>query len=188
MHPGAIPLNLVPRFPSLLSVATHSTSPFISSNVFSVLPEVVLTGTGYVPLAVSRRPWQRLAHRRHLGSALKISSISVLSLSSASKCNNLGSDDPITLPCPVNENLQATYMIDLGASSQFIDHDFALNMNLKLDLKDKLEDLVLAEGVHSQVGQITYTCTLRVTIDQYMEDLTFHITKLAKWNLIVGKP
>ena len=100
-----------------------------------------------------------------MGSALKISSISVLSLSSASKCYDLGSDDPITLPCLINENLQAIYMIEVGASSLFINHDFALNMNLTLDLKDKPEDLVLADIVYSKVGQVTHTCTLRVTLD-----------------------
>ena len=79
-------------------------------------------------------------------------------------------------------------MIDSGASSQFIDRDFALSMNLKLDLKEKPEDLVLADGVRSKVGQITHTCTLKVTIDQHMENLTFHVTKLAGWNLIIAKP
>jgi len=78
-------------------------------------------------------------------------------------------------------------MIDWGASSQFIDLDFALSLNLPLDLKRKPEDLVLADGVHSKVGQITHTCSLRLTIDQHMEDLTFHITKLAGWNMIVSK-
>jgi len=79
-------------------------------------------------------------------------------------------------------------MIDSGASSQFIDLDFTLSLNLPLDLKRKPEDLVLADGVHSKVGQITHTCSLRLTIDQHVEDLTFHVTKLAGWNMIVGKP
>ena len=106
-----------------------------------------------MPPTVSCKSRQRQARRHRLSSALKISSISVLSLSSTSgsKCHDLGSDDPITLPCLVNENLRATYMIDLGASSQFIDRDFALNMNLNLDLKEKPEDLVLADRVCSKV-------------------------------------
>ena len=189
MQPGAITPELVAQFPSLLSLATHSTSSsLVSSNVFSVLPEVVLKDTGYMLPAVSCKSQQRLARCHHLGATLKISSISVLSLSSVLKCNDLGSDNPITLPCLVNENLPATCMIDSGASSQFIDRDFALNMNLKLDLKEKPEDLVLADGVRSKVRQITHTCTLRVTIDQHLEDLTFHVTKPPGWNLNVGKP
>ena len=188
MHSSTITPELVPQFPSLLSLATHSTSPsLISSNVFVVLLEVVLKGTGYVPLAVSRKLQQRLACHCYLGAILKISFISVLSLSSVLKYNDLGSDDLITLSCLVNENLPSTCMIDSGASSQFIDHDFTLNMNLKLNLKEKPEDLVLADRVRFKVGQITHMCTLRATIDQHLEDLTFYITKLAGWNLIVGK-
>ena len=79
-------------------------------------------------------------------------------------------------------------MIDSGASSQFIDLDFALGLNLALDKKTTPEDLVLADGVRSKVGQITHTCTLKLMIDQHLETLTFHVTKLAGWNLIVGKP
>ena len=81
-------------------------------------------------------------------------------------------------------------MIDSGASSQFIDLDFALGLNLTLDKKNTTEDLVLrlADGVCSKVGQITYTCTLKLMIDQHLEILTFHVTKLGGWNLIVGKP
>ena len=79
-------------------------------------------------------------------------------------------------------------MIDSKASSQFIDLDFVLGLNLALDKKNTLEDLVLADGVRSKVGQITYTCTLKLMIDQHLETLTFHVTKLARWNLIVGKP
>ena len=78
-------------------------------------------------------------------------------------------------------------MIESGASSQFIDLDFARSLNLNLNLKNKPEDLVLADGLMSKVGQITHTCTLNLTIDQHLETLTFQVTKLAGWNLIVGK-
>ena len=47
---------------------------------------------------------------------------------------------------------------------------------------------MLADKLYSKVGQITHTCTLKLTIDQHLEDLTFHVTRLAGWNLIVGKP
>ena len=79
-------------------------------------------------------------------------------------------------------------MIDSRVSSQFIDLDFALGLNLALDKKTTPEDLVLADGVRSKVRQIMYTCTLKLMIDEYLETLTFHVTKLAGWNLIVGKP
>ena len=70
-------------------------------------------------------------------------------------------------------------MIDSGASSQFIDLDFTLGLNLALDKKSTPEDLVLADGVRSKVGQITHTYTLKLMIDQHLETLTFHVTKLA---------
>jgi len=177
----------------------------VSCNMFSVLPEVHLEGTGFVLPVVSRKSRQRLARRKkRLSTSLRVSAISVSPkkvspivtsvnskiISSVSLCStyDLGSDDPITLPCLVNNTHQATCMVDSGASSQFIDLDFALNLNLKLDLKPVPEDLVLADGLRSKVGQITHTCTLRLTIDQHLEDLTFHVTRLAGWNLIVGKP
>jgi len=44
---------------------------------------------------------------------------------------------------------------------------------LPLATKEKPEDLVLADGARSIVGQITHTCTLKLAIDQHMEELTF---------------
>ena len=92
------------------------------------------------------------------------------------------------MPCLINNTYQAICIVDSRASSQFIDLDFALNLNLKLDLKPEPEDLVLANGLRSKVGQIIHTCTLKLMIDQHLEDLIFYVTKLAGWNLIVRKP
>jgi len=138
-----------------------------------------MEGSGKV-LGISRKSHQRLARRIHYSAALRLSSVSV--------SGELGLEDPLILPCLVNENYSASCMIVSGASSQFIDLHFALSLNLPLDLKRKPEDLVLADGVRSKVEQITHTCSLRLTIDQHMEDLTFHVTKLAGWNMIVDKP
>lgn len=142
--------------------------------------------------------WQRLTYQKKLLSTpprvsavavsvfpKKVSSIitsinsKVISLVSLYSMYNLGSDNLIILLCLVNNTHQATCIVYSRASSQFIDLDFALNLNLKLDLKLKPEDLVLTDGLYFKVKQIMYTCTLRLTIDQYLEDLTFHITVLA---------
>ena len=163
MHPSAINCTSV---------------SYISSNRCAILKKVHMEGSGKV-LHISRKSCQRLACRIRRSAALRLSSVSV--------SGELGSEDPLILPCLVNENHSASCMIDLAASSQFIDLDFALSLNLALDLKRKPKDLVLANGVHSKVGQITHTCSLRLTIDQHMEDLTFYVTKLAGWNIIVGK-
>jgi len=165
MHPGAI--NPVPVS---FSVPFH----------FAVLDEVVMEETGNVLVRISRKSRQRARCHIALSCALRISSVSV--------SGDLGSEDPLTLSCFMNENFPATRMVDSGASSQFIDLDLPLNLNLPLVPKEKPEDLVLADGARSIVGQITYTCTLKLAINQHIEELTFQVTKLAGWNLIVGKP
>jgi len=155
MHPGAV---------NPISVS------FVSSNPFPVLEEVHLEGAGKV-WGISRKSRQRLAHRIRRSAALRLSSVSM--------SVEFGSEETLILPCLVNENHSASCMIDSGASSQFIALEFALSLNLPLDLKRKPEDRVLADGVRSKVGQITHTCSLILIIDQHMEDLTFHVTKLA---------
>jgi len=165
MHPGGV--NLVPISFSV---------PFR----FAVLDEVVMEGTGKGFVGISRKSHQRARRRIALACVLRISSLSM--------SGDLGSEDALTLSCFVNEDFPATCMVDSGASSQFIDLDFALNLNLSLAPKEKPEDLVLADGARSIVEQITHTCTLKLAIDQHVEELTFQVTKLASWNLIVGKP
>ena len=178
---------------------SFSRPPLPVSNHFGMLSEECLFPLSLSSMSKSAR---RRSHRKHrLSVALRISSAAVSpTILSPSVCtpilapillsstHDLGSDDPITLPCTVNENHHATCMIDSGASSQFIDLDFALGLNPALDKKTTPEDLVLADRVRSKVGQITHTCTLKLMIDQHLETLTVHVTKLAGWNLIVGKP
>jgi hypothetical protein len=123
---------------------------------------------------------------------LKISRLAVFgpssSCSSPLSDTDLGSEDPLTLPVIVNNSLSASLLMDSGASSQFIDVDYAERMNLEMTLKPESQDLILADGKPSPIGKITHTCTLKLTIDQHEEDLTFQVTKLAGWDLIVGKP
>jgi len=149
---------------------------------FSVLSKVVLKGTGKPVVGISRKSCQRAHRCIALTCVLRISSVSV------SVSGDLRSEDPLTLSCFVNEDFPATCMVDSGASSQFIGLDFALNLNLPLAPKQKPEDLVLADGARSIVGQIIHTCTWKLAIDQHMEELTFQVTKLASWKLIMGKP
>ena len=144
---------------------------FVSVNSFAALQEVVLPGTGFVFSSPSHKSHQRLARHRRLSSALRISHISLSS--------DLGSEDPITLSCHVNQSLPATLMLDSGPSSQFIDHDYVKTMNLPMTLKPKPEDLALTDGSQSIIGQITHTCTLTPTIDQHMEEVIFQVTKIA---------
>ena len=80
----------------------------------------MLEGTGKALVGISRKSRKRARRRLGLSRALRISSLSV--------SGDLGSEDPLTLSCFVNEDLPATCMIDSGASSQFIDLDFAMNL------------------------------------------------------------
>ena len=132
--------------------------------MFSVLPKVHLKGTSFVLPVISCKLCQRLACRQKcLSISLRISPISISTkkvspvaptinsklISSVSLCfiYDLGSDDLITLPCLVNNTHQAACIVDSGASSQFIDLDFALNLNLKLGLKPEPKDVALANGL-----------------------------------------
>ena len=59
---------------------------------------------------------------------------------------DLGSEEPIVIPVnihglsvPSQNPVKAFAMIDCGASTQFIDRDFAQTLNLTLDLKPNLK-------------------------------------------------
>ena len=69
---------------------------------------------------------------------------------------------------------------------QFIDLDFANKSNLPLTLKPKPETLSVVDGREAE-SQFTNTCTLNLTVDQHLETLTFQVTKLAGWDMILGK-
>ena len=189
MHPGVnLPDPLVSLNDSL------DTPVFSSFNHFSVLPEECLFSLTLSPISSSSRKHfhYRLRSQTDLRSVLKISHLAVFSpsspFSSSLSDTDLGSEEPLTLPVIVNDSLSASLLMDSGASSQFIDVDYVGHMNLKMTLKPESQDLILADGKPSPIGKITHTCTLKVTIDQHEENLTFQVTKLARWDLIVGKP
>ena len=170
------------------------TPVFSSFNCFSILPEECLFSLTLSPISSSSRKCFRrcLRSQSNLRSALKISRLAVLGPSSpycsSLSDTDLGSEEPLTLPVVVNDSHSASLLMDSSASSQFIDVDYTGHMNLKMTLKPESQDLILADGKPSLIGKITYTCTLKLTIDQHEENLTFQVTKLAGWDLIVGKP
>ena len=90
------------------------------------------------------------------------------------------------VPARLNKDTTGSAMIDSGASTQFIDLDFAVKNNLPLTFKPKPETLIVVDGRQAE-NQLTHTCTLDLTIDQHLEILTFQVTKLAGWNMILGK-
>ena len=90
------------------------------------------------------------------------------------------------IPVHLNKDITASAMIASGASTQFIDLDFAVKNNLPLTLKPTPETLIVVDEIEAE-NQLTHTCTLDLTVDQHLETLTFQVTKLAGWNMILGK-
>ena len=90
------------------------------------------------------------------------------------------------VPVRLNKNTTGSPMIDSGASTQFIDLDFVVKNNLPLTLKPKPETLIVVDGREAE-SQLTHTCTLDLNVDQHLEILTFQVTKLVGWNMILGK-
>ena len=104
---------------------------------------------------------------------------------------DLGCGDPmVTIPVTIRKGNRepwepASAMIDSGASTQFIDPDFARQLGIPLKQNTVPEALIVVDG--RKVAPLTHTYTLDLMIDQHLETLTFQVTKLAGWQLILGK-
>ena len=91
------------------------------------------------------------------------------------------------LNCKVNTDTSTTCMIDSGASSQFMDHAFAVDNGFKLVLKSVPETLTVVDGRPSAAGLLTHEVHASLLIDQHLERLVFQVTQLASYPLILGK-
>jgi hypothetical protein len=100
---------------------------------------------------------------------------------------DLGSEAPIILGCLLDGHIDGTAMIDCGATSQFIDQDFALKNGLKLRRKAVPEILTVVDGRTSVAGNFTHEVTIQLLIDQHLENVVFQVTKLGSVPLILGK-
>jgi hypothetical protein len=78
-------------------------------------------------------------------------------------------------------------MIDCGATSQFMDKDFALKHGLKLRKKPIPETFTVVDGRTSVAGDLTHEVTVQLLIDQHLENVVFQITKLGAVPLILEK-
>ena len=92
----------------------------------------------------------------------------------------------MVMPVRFNKDTSGSAMIDPESSTQFIDLDFAINNNLSLTLKPIPAALIIINGREGE-NQLTHTSTLELTVDQYLEIMTFQVTKLAGWNMILEK-
>ena len=79
-----------------------------------------------------------------------------------------------------------TAMIHCGASKQFTDSELVRKLGLPLKKKSQPEKLLVVDGRETE-APLTHTCTLKLLIDQHLETIVFEVTKLAGWQLILGK-
>jgi hypothetical protein len=100
---------------------------------------------------------------------------------------DLGSEAPIILGCLLDGHVGGTAMVDCGATSQFIDQDFALKNGFKLRRKAVPEVLTVVDGRTSVAGDLTHEVTIQLLIDQHLENVVFQVTKLGSVPLILGK-
>jgi hypothetical protein len=100
---------------------------------------------------------------------------------------DLGSEAPIILGCLLDGHVGGTAMVDCGATSQFIDQDFALKNGIKLHRKAVPEVLTAVDGRTSVAGDLTHEVTIQLLIDQHLENVVFQVTKLSSVPLILGK-
>src|SRR5690606_15805599 len=106
-------------------------------------------------------------------------------ISSAS--GDLGAEVPIVLSCEIDGRISSTAMVDCGATSQFMDRDFAIKHGIKLDVKPVAETLTLVDGSLASAGMSTHTARVKLLLDQHQESLVFQITKLGGYPLILGR-
>lgn len=108
-------------------------------------------------------------------------------LSHSALTGDLGAESPLTLSCVLSENVSSVVMLDSGASSQFMDHDFAIRCGFKLIPKKRPEPLTLVDGKPSSAGPLTHIVRMPICIDQHRETLVFQVTKLGGYPVILGK-
>lgn len=78
-------------------------------------------------------------------------------------------------------------MVDSGATSLFMDHEFALASGFGLRKKASPEKLTLADGRSSVAGNVVYESDITLQIDQHREETIFQITKISGYPAILGK-
>jgi hypothetical protein len=80
-------------------------------------------------------------------------------------------------------------LVDCGATSDaFVDHDWALRNKFTLVPLACSLNLIVADGHFSSNGAITHSTDLRLSIGSHTETIRCLVTKLGRYQLILGKP
>ena len=79
-------------------------------------------------------------------------------------------------------------MIDSGCSANVIDSRFAAALNIPPKLKSQAIKYTMADGKTSAGGTVTHDVTTKIKIGPHQESLTFDITKLHSYSIMLGVP
>ena len=79
-------------------------------------------------------------------------------------------------------------MIDCGATGEFIDGDYAVELNLPTTRLERAIPVFNVDGTRNQLGSITEQCEVIMRYQDHYESIKLFITKLGKRKLIIGHP
>jgi hypothetical protein len=99
----------------------------------------------------------------------------------------------LLLSCTLIEDasapIQTNVMLDSGATGKgFIDESFAHSNKLTLYELRNRRRLNVVDGRPLSAGYITHVVKLHMEIKGHREKMLFYVTKLGKYNVILGKP
>ena len=97
------------------------------------------------------------------------------------------------LPCTLIEDnsilIKTKLILDLGATRKgFIDESFAYTNKFTLYKLRNRRRLNVVDRRPSLASDITHVVKLNIEIKGYKEKMLFYITKLRKYDIILGKP
>jgi len=99
----------------------------------------------------------------------------------------------LVLPCNLVEDastpIKTKAMLDSGATGKgFVDESFAQTNKLTLYKLRNRRRLNVVDGRPSSAGDITHVAKLNMEISGHKEKLLFYVTRLGKYDIILGKP
>src|SRR6185312_11942985 len=100
----------------------------------------------------------------------------------------------LLLPCTVTEDsnmrqVRTNSMLDSGATGKgFIDETFAHTNKFAFYKLRNRRRLNVVDGRPSSAGDITHVVKLHMDIKGHKEKILFYVTKLGKYDIILGKP
>jgi hypothetical protein len=87
-----------------------------------------------------------------------------------------------------NENVETLALIDSGAGGQFIDQNFARQINLETQELEHPIKAINVDGTENKQGRITAFVNLKIMVNEKLIDERFLVTGLGKQKVIFGLP